>query len=363
MAKTMNTNNIKQNMAWTCALLYIFPIIFFSCAAPLHMTFNSPRGKEWILSENGKSGVSFTKPTPKGGDHTIIAFATSSPNPGNINTIKDLLQYAEQEYRGENRYKLLDLKTSIINLNGRDKVRADFKAEDHGVPYAQPGTFYIIKGYDYFWIDQDNSQFIFHSGYSQRFLPGDQPLEGIEEEVEPFLKSVVFVSAASGKETPLINASKKGDLSAVEMLLLKGVDLNVKGSDSDWGKTALIEASHRGYTEIVQALISAGAVVNATDFYGDTAIMLATDKGYPSIIKLLLNAGADVNMQNIHGSTALIIAASNCNIEITKILLDAGANVSIKDNQGRTALMGAKACVRTDLVELLINAGAKGPNH
>jgi hypothetical protein len=336
-----------------------------ACAAPLHMTFNSPKGNDWIKNVDKKYGLTFTKPTLKGKDHTIIAFATSDPNPGNINTIKDLLQYAEQKYRGENRFKLLNLKTSTINLNGKDKVKLYFKVEDHGVPWAKPGTFYIIEGYDYFWIDQDNSEFISHSGYSQRFLPGDQPLEGIEEEVEPFLKSVVFVSAASGKETPLIKASKNGYLPAVEkMLLSKEADLNAKGLDADWGKTALMEASNRGYTEIVQALLSAGADVNATDFYGDTALMLATFQGHINIVRLLLGAGADVNIQNTaYGSTALMGAIGKCNRTIAQILLDAGADVHIRDNKGRTALTGTNTCPGKDIVELLTNAGAERPTH
>ena len=55
---------------------------------------------------------------------------------------------------------------------------------------------------------------------------------------------------------------------------------------------ALMLASAYGYTEIAEALIKAGANVNARDKVGDTALMLARRFDYPKVIEALVNAGA-----------------------------------------------------------------------
>jgi len=61
----------------------------------------------------------------------------------------------------------------------------------------------------------------------------------------------------------------------------------------EWnGNTALIEASEKGYTEIVKLLLKAGADVNAEDGDGRTALILAKEQGYIEIVDLLKKAGA-----------------------------------------------------------------------
>jgi len=47
-----------------------------------------------------------------------------------------------------------------------------------------------------------------------------------------------------------------------------------------------------GRTDVVKALLSKGAEVNATDGDNETALMRAAEKGGADIAKMLLNAGA-----------------------------------------------------------------------
>ena len=80
------------------------------------------------------------------------------------------------------------------------------------------------------------------------------------------------------------------------------------------GKTALMFAAERGQTDIVQALINAGANVGAKNrvscltvanvlltaftFFedGKTALMMAAQGGHTETVKALIVAGADVNV-------------------------------------------------------------------
>tara|TARA_Y100001970_G_scaffold268653_1_gene360190 strand:- start:1499 stop:2251 length:753 start_codon:yes stop_codon:yes gene_type:complete len=70
----------------------------------------------------------------------------------------------------------------------------------------------------------------------------------------------------------------------VEILLKKGVDVNVKDSE---GYTALITASDMGRTDIVEMLLENGANMNETNNYDETALMVAREKGRTEIVELL----------------------------------------------------------------------------
>ena len=58
------------------------------------------------------------------------------------------------------------------------------------------------------------------------------------------------------------------------------------------GTRALIVAAAHGHTDTVQALLDAGADVNAEDFTGWTALHAAAFNGDPEIVQLLLEHGA-----------------------------------------------------------------------
>jgi len=275
-----------------------------------------------------------------------------------INNIDELKKFAEDNYR-DPRLTYRNVAITEFSYCGRDCVKVQFIAEDHLVPYAPLDNFFIVNGYDYLCLSPDSPGVLIYSSYSQRYLQDEKPLEGLEAEVEPFMRSIVYIRS-EGKEMPLISASKKGDASGVRQSLKEAVDINAKGTASDWGKTALIEAAHRGYSDIVKILIDAGADINATDFYGDTALMLAIDQDNHEIVRMLLNSEADVNAQNItYGTTALMGAARKGNEEVIRMLMTAKADPGIKDWAGNTALTIADRNGRTAIIELLQKAGAR----
>ena len=100
---------------------------------------------------------------------------------------------------------------------------------------------------------------------------------------------------------PLIAASTALNLSAVELLVQSGADVNIK---DEQGKTPLMyllnKTENLPNLEVVKLLIQSGADVNDRDNDGGTPLLYASkntlvDSGLEAI-KLLIQSGADVNI-------------------------------------------------------------------
>ena len=97
--------------------------------------------------------------------------------------------------------------------------------------------------------------------------------------------------------------------------------------------------------EIMQALIKAGANVNARSGEKKTPLHIAVSASNTHATEGLIQAGADVNAKDGDGETPLILAvleAYSSRLELAGILLKAKADVNVKDGKGRTALQIAK---------------------
>ncbi|XP_035658155.1 death-associated protein kinase 1-like [Branchiostoma floridae] len=104
---------------------------------------------------------------------------------------------------------------------------------------------------------------------------------------------------------------------------------------TQFGGTALHEASGNGNTEIVKLLLQHDADVEARDSYGRTALHVACITGNTEIVKLLLQHDADVEARDNYGWTALHVASMAGNTEIVKLLFQHDADVEARDNDGR----------------------------
>ena len=98
-----------------------------------------------------------------------------------------------------------------------------------------------------------------------------------------------------------MNAAGHGNLTAVTMLLGKGADVNAVSGDGSFQKvkagaialgnfTPLLLAAAFGPTDVVNALLAAGARVDVQDVRGMTPLMLAvaTDRQNPEIVRALV---------------------------------------------------------------------------
>ena len=157
----------------------------------------------------------------------------------------------------------------------------------------------------------------------------------------------------SFKRTPLIIASKYGNVNAVNLLLTAGADVNVKDKD---GKTALIFASER--CELcLDMLIQAGADVNAKDKSSNTALTFAVNKSHRSV-EILLKAGADVNATDLFGVPLLSRLCQYGRTEYVKLLINARADVNREDPSGLNPMIHSVQSAHKSTVELLVGAGS-----
>jgi len=88
----------------------------------------------------------------------------------------------------------------------------------------------------------------------------------------------------------------------------KGVDIDAQ---NDRGRTALMEASIRGDLYIVRVLLTHGAQPNIRDNEGNTALMMASRRGSINVCRELLSHGAYTYIKNNNGDTVSSMAATH----------------------------------------------------
>lgn len=174
------------------------------------------------------------------------------------------------------------------------------------------------------------------------------------------LLAVLLVSivgaARLGADTPLVEAARRGDASAVRALLQAKADSNAAEPD---GTTALHWAVRAGSLPTADLLLRAGARVAAANRYGITPLYLAATNGDAAMISRLLDAGADANAALADGETVLMTAARTGDVATLKALIARGADVRARERRkGQDALMWAAADNNADAVRVLVEAGA-----
>jgi|SRR5215471_5098375 len=107
-------------------------------------------------------------------------------------------------------------------------------------------------------------------------------------------------------------------------------------------KKEIIKAAKKGSVESVKALLAGHpGLLDARDKDGSTPLHCAVWKGHPEMVEALINAGADVNARNENdhwGTTPLHAAAHANQAGIAQLLIDRGADLNAKDREGRTPL-------------------------
>jgi thiosulfate/3-mercaptopyruvate sulfurtransferase len=101
--------------------------------------------------------------------------------------------------------------------------------------------------------------------------------------------------------------------------------------------TALLHAARAGRSEIVQALLAAGAAVDAVNSDGNNALWLACFADSPACAELLIRAGVAIDQTNLTGATALMYAASAGRDRMVQLLLQAGADPERRNQDDFTA--------------------------
>jgi ankyrin repeat protein len=180
--------------------------------------------------------------------------------------------------------------------------------------------------------------------------------------------------------TPLMAATRAGNLDAVKALLVHGADVNAAEHGRE--QTALMWATAERHPKVVEALVEAGAHINARSGVrplvvntgaeyetkgvieiqqgGYTPLLFAAQQGDIASARFLLAAGANVNDVAPAGVSALVLAAHSGQEEFGIFLVDKGADPNAA-GAGYTALDAAILRREGKLVKALLAHGAN-PN-
>jgi len=187
-------------------------------------------------------------------------------------------------------------------------------------------------------------------------------------------KADVNATDAAG-DTLLMAAVRAGSSDAVRLLIERGAKVNA--ADPEVAQTALTWAARLDNVEIMRALLTAGATVDATTRVGAkpaarppgagggshgvgivrggvppqgeqppatggmTPLLFAARDGLLEAATLLVEARADVNKADPNGISPLLMAITNGQLPVAAFLLDHGADPKAVDWYGRTPLWAA----------------------
>jgi ankyrin repeat protein len=159
-----------------------------------------------------------------------------------------------------------------------------------------------------------------------------------------------------GAFTPLLFASRRGDVASARILLDAGGSLEERAAD---GYSPLMVATHSDHLPLTKFFLERGANPNASGV-GYTALHTAVLRGDPALVRLLLDAGADPNVritkpapmerfsygwmvlpEAVVSGTPFYLAAKYVEVEIMRALLAAGADPQLALKDGTTPLMAA----------------------
>lgn len=171
-------------------------------------------------------------------------------------------------------------------------------------------------------------------------------------------------SATYGRiaEQRLCWAAGRGDLHAVAALLRRvspdGTGLSPLGTSVP---RALHRAVMAGHSDVVGALLSAGADPNVNVCGWGTPLHCAARSDGAEAARLLLDAGADPNPSEPDSNlTPLHLSAANDSVACARLLVAAGADVERRAGpEGPSPLHSAAQSNAVDVTELLLSRGAQ----
>ena len=156
---------------------------------------------------------------------------------------------------------------------------------------------------------------------------------------------------------PLHYASTLGSPEIIEILIDRGIDVNIR---NDFNTTPLHRASESWSLKSIKLLLSKGADINCRDNSGGSVIHYAAqffnfydlevskdDPNYddiiseskerigdPETIPFLINKGFSINDRDNNNNTPLHYAAEGGSLEAVKILVKNGADINAVNNDG-----------------------------
>ena len=159
------------------------------------------------------------------------------------------------------------------------------------------------------------------------------------------------------KDFPMHVACGYGALKIVNLLLDYSASIETKDGK---GNTPLLFAA-RGDDDVhiamVDALLKAGADINAENDEGDTALMYPCSWDLHKIISFLISKKIDIKKRDKGGNTGLIWAVRSGSIKAASILLKTDLDPYIMNNHGLSAVDYTEKSGNEEMIRALNNRG------
>jgi len=158
----------------------------------------------------------------------------------------------------------------------------------------------------------------------------------------------------------LFKAVRDGDVLAVERLVGKGAQMDVRESlrESEYGRQPLSVAADHGRAGVVKLLIGLGADIESTDSGGSRALHGAAANDSTEVAEILMDAGARVDASNDEGWQPLHYAAHYGYAGMAKLLIARDAKIEAANGMGDHPLHMAVLGGHGETVRVLIANGA-----
>jgi ankyrin repeat protein len=157
----------------------------------------------------------------------------------------------------------------------------------------------------------------------------------------------------------LLVATAEGDLAAVKGCFNDPANLPNVDALNGYGDSALHISAETGRFEMVQYLVSMGAVIDTACSSGATPFLISSRADHLKVTGFLLEKGANIDSRDHTGSTALHYSAMRGNLEMVEYLVNAGAEIGALDDQGDTPLHHSARWGHRDIAKFLLKTGAK----
>lgn len=205
-------------------------------------------------------------------------------------------------------------------------------------------------------------------------------LDGDLEGIKAALEAGANVNETKNGLTPVLSTAFVDDsdtnLAIFHQLMKHGANLEVEASlpRNPPNMRPLHFAAISGRLAICNAMLEAGANVNAVNGNGETPLLLAMQNRHEEVIDSLLQHGADPTIASTRGGTPLIVLAEpipegekwtqdyDKDARLARKMIQAGVDVNAVDDEGMSALHWAVQNGHAELAAVLLKEGNANVN-